>query len=83
MKNIEQLNEEYNDLRGRVIALCYNLPYPQVFKEPIIMEMVNRETEEILGLDSGGYLYNADGNIFSFLDDVVGVGELLYLLENI
>lgn len=83
MKNLEKLNEEYTDLRSRVLNLCYQIPRPQMFKEPINIEMVDRETEEIIGIDESGYLYNADGNIFSLDSDVVGVGELLYLLENI
>jgi len=80
---IEQLNNEYFDLRGKVLSLCYQLPTSTIFKEPINLEMYDRETEEIIGIDSEGYLYNNHGNIFDFTNDVVGVGELLYLLETL
>lgn len=79
--NLEQLSEQYADLRGKVLSLCYQIPYPQEFVEPINLEIVDRYTEQILGIDESGYLYNVDGNIFDFTDDVAGVGELLYLLE--
>lgn len=81
--NLEQLSEQYADLRGKVLSLCYQIPYPQEFGQPINLEMVDRYTEEIIGIDADGYLYNTDGNLFSFSDDVVGVGELLYLLETL
>jgi hypothetical protein len=83
MKTLQQLTNEYIRLRTGVLNLCYQLTYPQTFKEPINIEMVDRETEEIIGIDEQGYLYNSDGNIFSFEDDVVGAGELLYLLETL
>jgi len=83
MTTIGQLSNEYLNLRSKVLNLCYQLPYPQTFKEPINIEMVDRETEEIIGIDEQGYLYNSDGNIFSFDDNVVGAGELLYLLETL
>jgi hypothetical protein len=83
MKTLGQLTNEYIRLRTDVLNLCYQLPYPQTFKEPINIEMVDRETEEIIGIDYGGYLINNYGNVFSFEDDVVGAGELLYLLETL
>jgi hypothetical protein len=83
MTTIGQLSNEYLNLRSKVLNLCYQLPYPQKFITPINIEMVDRETEEIIGIDEQGYLYNSDGNIFSFEDDVVGAGELLYLLETL
>jgi hypothetical protein len=83
MKTLGQLSEEYNDLRGKVLNLCYQLPYPQTFKNPINIEMVDRYTEEIIGIDEDGYLTTINENAFSFEDDVVGAGELLYLLETI
>ena len=83
MKNLEQLSTEYNDLRGKVLSLCYKLPYPQEFLEPINIEIVGRGTEEITGIDSDGYLYNDYNNLFDFSDDVSGIGELLYLLETL
>ncbi len=81
--NLEQLSKQYKDLRGRVLSLCYQIPYPQKFGQPINLEMVDRYTEEVIGIDTNGYLYNADGSLFDFTDDVVGVGELLYLLKTL
>jgi hypothetical protein len=83
MKNLEKLSNEYNDLRGKVLSLCYQLEFPQTFKEPINIEIVDRYTEEIIGIDEEGYLTTIYGYAFSFDEDVVGVGELLYLLETL
>jgi hypothetical protein len=45
--------------------------------------MVDRETESIIGIDEEGYLITINNNAFSFESDVVGAGELLYLLETL
>jgi hypothetical protein len=83
MTTIGQLSNEYLNLRSKVLNLCYQLPYPQTFKEPINIEMVDRYREEIIGIDEDGYLINNDDNTFCFESDVVGAGELVYLLETL
>jgi hypothetical protein len=83
MKILGQLTNEYIRLRTDVLNLCYQLPYPQTFKEPINIEMVEVSTIETIGINEEGLLYSSYNNTFSFEADVVGAGELLYLLERL
>jgi hypothetical protein len=83
MKTLGQLTNEYIRLRTDILNLCYQLPYPQTFKEPINIEMLGVSTVETIGIDKEGFLYDEYDNTFSFEDDVVGAGELLYLLETL